>query len=101
MTTTNDIQPASTDLSDLSHLSDLIVAIYRDTMLQDDLGPDSDFYEAGGDSMTAFQIIARLRDALGVDVPIALVFACPTPADLAAAIPGLADGEAGDGFGVN
>ena len=56
-------------------------------------GADSDFYEAGGDSLTAFQIVARLRDALGLEVPVALVFAFPSPSDLAAAVASLADGS--------
>jgi acyl carrier protein len=82
MTTTNDTQVSP---------AELIVAIYRETLGHDDLGPDSDFYEAGGDSLTAFQIVARLRTAFDVDVPVALVFTCPTPDDLAAAVAALAD----------
>lgn len=62
---------------------DLLTEIYRETLGDASLGADADFYEAGGDSLTAFQITARLADALGVDVPVALVFAYPTPADLA------------------
>jgi acyl carrier protein len=77
-------------------LCDLIVAAYRETLRDDSLGSDSDFDEAGGDSMTAFQIIARLRDAFDVDVPVATVFACPTPGDLAVAVAGLRS-EPGDG----
>lgn len=65
---------------------ELIVSTYREALCRDELGPYSDFYEAGGDSMTAFQIVRRLSSAMGVEVPVALVFACPTPADLAAAV---------------
>lgn len=32
---------------------------------------DSDFFEAGGDSLAAFQITAGLRDTLGTSVPTA------------------------------
>ncbi|MGH3380987.1 MAG: acyl carrier protein [Actinoallomurus sp.] len=85
MTTTSDTGTFTTDLTEL------IVGIYREALGHDDLGPDSDFYEAGGDSMTAFQIIARLRTAFGLDVPVALVFTCPTPTDLAAAVAALGD----------
>jgi acyl carrier protein len=67
-------------------LCDVIVAAYQETLRDDSLGPDSDFYEAGGDSMTAFRIVARVRDAFGVDVPVATVFVSPTPGDLAAAV---------------
>jgi acyl carrier protein len=83
MTAMNDIQISTTSLRDV------IVAAYRETLRDDSLGHDSDFYEAGGDSMTAFQIIARVRDAFGIDVSVATVFACPTPGDLAAAVAAL------------
>lgn len=67
-------------------LPELITGFYRETLGDDTLDVDSDFFEAGGDSLTAFQITARLEDALGVEVMVALVFAYPTPADLATVI---------------
>lgn len=79
MTTTEMATPKMTTAG----TTDLLVGIYRETLGDANLDADSDFYEAGGDSLTAFQITARLQDALGVDVPVALVFAYPSPADLA------------------
>lgn len=66
--------------------TDLLVAIYRDILGVADLDQHSDFYEAGGDSLTAFQITGRLQQALGVEVPVSLVFVYPSPADLAAVV---------------
>jgi acyl carrier protein len=80
MTIIDDQQARSVDVPAL------VANIYRETLRDDTLDVDSDFFEAGGDSLTAFQITARLRDALGLEVPVALVFAYPSPADLAAAI---------------
>ncbi|MEU6078864.1 phosphopantetheine-binding protein [Micromonospora sp. NPDC047074] len=80
MTITNEQQAGSTDVPGL------IAGIYRETLRDDTLDVDSDFFEAGGDSLAAFQITARLQGALGLEVPVALVFAYPSPADLAAAI---------------
>ncbi|HET9899271.1 MAG TPA: acyl carrier protein [Streptosporangiaceae bacterium] len=65
------------------NLPELVVMAYREALLDDSLDAGSDFFEAGGDSMAAFQITARLGEALGAEVPVALVFAYPTPADLA------------------
>ncbi|MFJ9870305.1 acyl carrier protein [Streptomyces sp. NPDC101165] len=62
---------------------DLLVGIFQDVLALADLTADTDFYEAGGDSLTAFQITGRLQEALGVDLPVSLVFAYPTPRDLA------------------
>ncbi|WP_027644632.1 phosphopantetheine-binding protein [Salinispora oceanensis] len=64
-------------------VSELIVSIYRETLHDETLGANSDFFEAGGDSLTAFQITARLQATLDIEVPVALVFAYPSPADLA------------------
>jgi acyl carrier protein len=73
-------------VSTTATLTELIVDIYRDTLQDAGLDEDSDFFEAGGDSLIAFQITARLRDELDVAVPVALVFAYPSPAELAAVV---------------
>ncbi|TWV53852.1 acyl carrier protein [Streptomyces misionensis] len=62
---------------------DLLVEIFRDVLRLPDLTERTDFYEAGGDSLTAFQITGRLQEVLGADVPVSLVFAYPTPQELA------------------
>ncbi|MFD2762617.1 acyl carrier protein [Micromonospora eburnea] len=64
-------------------LRELITSIYRETLADGGLDADSDFFEAGGDSLAAFQITAGIEAALGVEVPVALVFSYPTPAELA------------------
>ena len=64
-------------MTDRPTTADLIADLYREALGDSTLGPDSDFYEAGGDSLAAFQITARLQDALGAEVPVALVFAYP------------------------
>jgi acyl carrier protein len=70
----------------VDQLTDLLVTVFQETLGVPELDQDGDFYEHGGDSLTAFQITSRLQDALGVEVPVALVFAYPTPADLAAVV---------------
>ena len=67
-------------------LPDLVAAIYREVLRDDSLDAGSDFFENGGDSLAAFQITARLGEMVGTEVPVALVFAYPTPADLASVV---------------
>ncbi|MFJ8691677.1 acyl carrier protein [Streptomyces roseolilacinus] len=78
LTTTPTTAPAT-----VAATTALLVGVYRDALGVADLDEQGDFYENGGDSLTAFQVTARLQDALGVEVPVSLVFAYPTPADLA------------------
>ena len=42
------------------------------------IGPDDDLFDLGGDSLTATQIIARMRKTLGIDVDIDTFFDYPT-----------------------
>ncbi|MFI6291270.1 SDR family NAD(P)-dependent oxidoreductase [Nonomuraea sp. NPDC050790] len=48
------------------------------------VGPDEDFFELGGDSFTAVELVEEIRRAFDVDVGIAAVFDHPTVAELAA-----------------
>jgi len=50
------------------------------------LGRESDFIEAGGHSLLAIKLVARLRKLLQVEIAPALVFDHATPAALAAAL---------------
>ncbi|MCH0565875.1 acyl carrier protein [Streptomyces sp. MUM 2J] len=75
--------PNTATVTVATDIVELLVGIFRDVLRLPELTPETDFYEAGGDSLTAFQITGRLQEHLGADVPVSLVFAYPTPRELA------------------
>jgi acyl-CoA synthetase (AMP-forming)/AMP-acid ligase II/aryl carrier-like protein len=44
------------------------------------VGVDDNFFLMGGDSLTAMQLLARIRESLGVEIPFATFFGRPTVA---------------------
>ncbi|AUI58295.1 non-ribosomal peptide synthetase [Amycolatopsis sp. BJA-103] len=65
----------------------LVTEIWSDVLGVERVGVDDDFFDLGGDSLLGIRVVARLRDALGADVPARLVFTAPTPARLALGLP--------------
>lgn len=90
-----------------------ILRVFGAVLERSDLGVEDDFFVLGGHSLTAGQVVARLRGELGVDVPLKAIFENTTAAALAEAIaqrladereqqvplrPGLATAETGISF---
>ncbi|MGW4379969.1 MupA/Atu3671 family FMN-dependent luciferase-like monooxygenase [Kitasatospora sp. NPDC004531] len=48
------------------------------------IDPQASFFALGGHSIIAIRLVNRVREALGVDVPVARLFQQPTPAAMAA-----------------
>ncbi|HEX6901809.1 MAG TPA: non-ribosomal peptide synthase/polyketide synthase, partial [Thermoanaerobaculia bacterium] len=63
-----------------------VAAIWRDLFGIAEIGIHDDFFELGGHSVLATRLASRLRDNLGVEVPLREVLENPTVAALAAAI---------------
>lgn len=70
-------------------LEPLVAGVWAEVLSLAKVGADDDFFALGGHSLAAAQIAARLGDALGVAVPLALVFEAPTVAEQASALSAL------------
>ena len=47
-----------------------LLALFREVLRRDDVGPDDDFFVSGGDSLSAVDLIARIEEELDVSVPL-------------------------------
>lgn len=74
-----------------------IAAIWAQVLRVERVGVDSTFFELGGSSLIAAQVISRLREAFNCDIPLRSIFERPTVAEMALLIDQLAaTGTAGN-----
>jgi amino acid adenylation domain-containing protein len=69
-----------------------LVAIWREVLGVEKVGIHDSFFDLGGHSLKATQVVSRVREALGTAIPIRAIFEAPTVAELAARYAPGADG---------
>lgn len=74
-------KPEPDELSDQG-LHDHLLEIWKRVLKTDDLGPDDDFFEKGGDSLLAMDVSLELQTLLKRELPESLLFEAPTIRDL-------------------
>ncbi len=63
-----------------------LAGIWKDVLALDQVGIDDNFFDLGGHSLTAAQIISRLIQAFQLELPLKSLFQAPTIAEMAAII---------------
>jgi amino acid adenylation domain-containing protein len=69
-----------------SHMEERIVGIWSKVLQQERIGISDDFFQLGGHSIKAMQVISRLRAELKVNLPLTMLYEKPTIAGLAEGI---------------
>ncbi|MFJ6574310.1 amino acid adenylation domain-containing protein, partial [Streptomyces sp. NPDC091292] len=65
---------------------ELLAGIWSQLLGLDRVGVTDNFFELGGHSLLATQVVSRIRDVFGTDIPVAAMFDHPTVAGLAEAL---------------
>jgi amino acid adenylation domain-containing protein len=81
-------------------LEELLCGLWERTIGVAPIGIHESFWKLGGHSLLAAQVLARVRDALRVEVPLAALFAAPTVAELAAVVEDLLRGSTRAAAGI-
>ena len=63
-----------------------IVEMWQELLGVEPVGIHDSFFDLGGDSLLGTRVLTRVRQQLGVEVPLAALFELPTPAGLAARV---------------
>lgn len=71
-----DIRPeiASEYIAPSTHLEKELAAIWCEVLRLDKVGIQDNFFELGGQSLMATQIVSRIRAAIGMNVPLHVIF---------------------------
>ncbi len=64
-------------------VEELLAGIWREILNLEYAGIEDNFFESGGHSLLAAQLVSRVRDAFAIELPVRCIFESPTIAGLA------------------
>ncbi len=67
-------------------MEDFTVTLLRQLIGDQSIGVEDDFFDVGGHSLLAIQVLSRIREERRVEIPLSVFFAAPTARALAAYI---------------
>ena len=80
------LEPLDGSLEEAGETERALAAIFQEVLGAPRVGVDDHFFELGGHSLLGMQVLSRVRQRWGVELPVRAVFQAPTVATLAARI---------------
>lgn len=82
--TGRDVRRATNHQAPVGAVEEIVASLWTALLQVPDVGRADDFFALGGDSLLGLRFLARVRDELGIDYPMARLFACSELATVAA-----------------
>ncbi|MFF2144925.1 amino acid adenylation domain-containing protein [Kitasatospora sp. NPDC058190] len=82
---------ATADRGPRSPQVEILCGLFAQVLDLPEVGSDTNFFEHGGNSLSAVRLLSRVRSAFGSEVDVRAVFEAPTPERLAARLGGADD----------
>ncbi|HEY0174505.1 MAG TPA: amino acid adenylation domain-containing protein, partial [Pyrinomonadaceae bacterium] len=79
-------RPAGAGERPVGEIEEVIARLWEQVLGVEGVGRRENFFEAGGHSLRATQLMSRVRETFGVQIPLVVLFERPTVAELAAAV---------------
>jgi nonribosomal peptide synthetase DhbF len=80
------VTAAAADVAPRTPLEDMLCLIFAEVLGLPRVGIQASFFDLGGHSLLAARLVFQLRKVMGRDIPVGLVFAYPSVAELARAV---------------
>lgn len=75
-----------TDDAQIGEVTEEIARMWRRVLDVEQVGHSDDFFELGGNSITAIRLMPLLQERFGVQPDVTTIFDFPTPAEFARAL---------------